>query len=138
MNHVGVVLVGGRCRRGHQSQLLLELVTVGIPSDFGRLRDLDPRYGVNAPALAPLAVGGHVALEVEKKKHKLDKLDNKNRKKEKRGRGGGVEDAQWERSRGGLMKHGIRRSVGVRGSSGCSGPLDKNEGHGSGGTTFAQ
>lgn len=55
-------LVGGCRRRGHQSQLLLELVTVGIPPDFGRLRDLDPRQGVDAPALAPLAVGGHVAL----------------------------------------------------------------------------
>lgn len=55
-------LVGG-FGGGHPSQPALELDAVGVPSDFRRVRDLDPRLGVNAPALAPLAVGGHVALE---------------------------------------------------------------------------
>jgi len=72
------------CRR--LSELLLELVTVGIPSYFRCRRDLDPRHGVHAPALAPPAVGGHVALERRTTKtHKLDQLENT---REERGRGG--------------------------------------------------
>lgn len=52
---------------GHHSELLLELITVGVPSDFRRRWNLDTSEWVNTPALAPLAMGGHVALERGKK-----------------------------------------------------------------------
>lgn len=57
-----------RCCSGQLSHLLLPLVTVGIPSYFRRRWNLDPGKRVDAPALAPLAVGGHVALERERER----------------------------------------------------------------------
>lgn len=41
----------------------MELVAVGVSSDFRRLWYLDTSKGIDTPAFAPLAVGGHVALE---------------------------------------------------------------------------
>lgn len=92
--------------------------------------------GVNAPALPPLAMGGHVALGGGKKNTHGDTLENSGGTE---GRGG---DAQWE-VRGALMKHGVRGfKMGVclfvcmcaGGSSGGGGLLDESEGHGLGGT----
>lgn len=65
----------------------MELVAVGVSSDFRRLWNLDTSKRIDAPAFAPLAMGRHVALE--KKRNKLDKLENTR----KRGR---VKDPQWE------------------------------------------
>lgn len=59
----------------------MELVAVGVSSDFRRLWNLKPSIRIDAPAFAPLALGRHVALE-RGKKHKLDKLENTGKKKE--------------------------------------------------------
>lgn len=55
------------CR--HCKEFLMELVAVGVSSDFRRLWNLDTSKAVDAPAFAPLAMGGHVALEREKKQN---------------------------------------------------------------------
>lgn len=60
----------------------MELVAVGVSSDFRRLWNLNPSIRIDAPAFAPLALGRHVALERGGKKHKLDKLENTAKKKE--------------------------------------------------------
>lgn len=60
------VLVRHDCS-GHHFELLLELVAVWVPSDFRCRWDLVTSEWVNTPALTPLAMGGHVALERGKK-----------------------------------------------------------------------
>lgn len=47
----------------------MELVAVGVSSNFRRLWNLDTSKGIDAPAFTPLAVGGHVALESKEKQN---------------------------------------------------------------------
>lgn len=60
----------------------MEMVAVGVSSDFRCLWNLNPSNRIDTPAFAPLAMGRHVALERGEKKHKLDKLENTGKKKE--------------------------------------------------------
>lgn len=61
----------------------MEMVAVGVSSDFRRLWNLNPSNRIDTPAFAPLALGRHVALERGgKKQHKLDKLENTGKKEE--------------------------------------------------------
>lgn len=57
----------GQCPSRHLL-LLHILAAVGVPPHLGGLGDLDTSEGVNAPALAPLTVGGDVALEHTREK----------------------------------------------------------------------
>lgn len=61
----------------------MELVAVGVSSDFRRLWNLGTSKRVDTPAFPPLAMGRHVALERgKKKKHNPDKLENTGKKRE--------------------------------------------------------
>lgn len=69
----------------------VRLLTVGVSSDSWRVQELHPRVGVDAPALPPLAIGGHVTLGGGEKKHtNADTLENSG------GEEGGAVHAQWE------------------------------------------
>lgn len=74
----------------------VRLLTVGVSSDSRRVQELHPRVGVDAPALPPLAIGGHVTLGGGEKNTHRNADTLKNSGGEEDGVEGGAVGAQWE------------------------------------------